>query len=70
MRRTKTELMLKVYGLTRAQIFYRMSDLPSVINTLVWQGKIEGQLHWVRFTQPKLISPREWRNVVGELRLQ
>ena len=70
MRRTKTELMLKGYGLARAQIFYRMSDLPRVINTLVWQGKIEGPLHWVRFTQPKVIGPREWRNVVGELRLQ
>jgi uncharacterized protein Usg len=43
MRRTKTELMLKGYGLARAQIFYRMSDLPSVINTFVWQGKIEGR---------------------------
>ena len=34
-----------------------------------WKREIEGPLHSVRFTHRKLISPGEWRNVVGELRL-
>lgn len=31
-----------------------------------WRGEIEGALHSVRFVHRKLISPGEWRNVVGE----
>ena len=88
MRPSETELMLKGYGLTTAEIFYRMPDFRNVINTFVWQdydlapdypklfdfiefwqGQIEGPLHSVRFTHRKLISPGEWRNVVGEWRL-
>lgn len=34
---TPTELMLKGYGLTTAEMFYRMPDYPSVLNTFVWQ---------------------------------
>jgi len=34
-----------------------------------WQGEIDGPLHSVRFTHRKLISPGEWRNVVGEFTL-
>ncbi len=34
---TETEMMLKGYGLTTAEMFYRMPDYPSVINTFVWQ---------------------------------
>ena len=33
-----------------------------------WQDEIEGPLHSVRFTHRKMISPGEWRNVVGEFR--
>lgn len=33
----ETELMLKGYGLTTAQIFYRIPDYQRVINTYVWQ---------------------------------
>ncbi len=32
-----TELMLKGYGLTTAEIFYRMPDYRNVLNTFVWQ---------------------------------
>jgi uncharacterized protein Usg len=86
---SETALMLKGYGLTTAEIFYRLPDYRSVLNTFVWQhydvapdypelfrfiecwqDKIEGPLHSVRFTHRKLISPGEWRNVVGEWRLQ
>ncbi len=34
---TPTELMLRGYGLTTAEMFYRMPDYPSVLNTFVWQ---------------------------------
>jgi len=34
---TETELMLKGYGLTTAEFFYRMPDYPSVLNSFVWQ---------------------------------
>jgi len=86
--RSETELMLRGYGLTTAEFFYRIPDYRNVLNTFVWQHydlapdypelfrfiefwqeKIEGPLHSVRFTHRKLISPGEWRNVVGEFRL-
>lgn len=31
------ELMLKGYGLTTAQILYRMPDHPSILQTFLWQ---------------------------------
>ena len=34
---TETELMLKGYGLTTAEMFYRMPDYSNVLNTFVWQ---------------------------------
>jgi uncharacterized protein Usg len=35
--RSETELMLRGYGLTTAEFFYRMPDYRSVLNTFVWQ---------------------------------
>ncbi|MEL6641016.1 MAG: usg protein [Pseudomonadota bacterium] len=82
---TETELMLKGYGLTTAEMFYHMPDHPHVLNSFIWQDydlapdhnrllkfidfwreEIEGPLHSVVFTHRKMISPGEWRNVVGE----
>ena len=37
MSRSETELMLQGYGLTTAEIFYRMPDFQSVLNTFIWQ---------------------------------
>ncbi|SDY29183.1 usg protein [Citreimonas salinaria] len=37
MQETETELMLKGYGLTTAEFFYRLPDYKSVLNTFVWQ---------------------------------
>lgn len=37
MDRTETELMLKGYGLTTAEMFYRMPDHRNVLNTFIWQ---------------------------------
>lgn len=34
---TETELMLKGYGLTTAEITYRLPDYRNVLNTFVWQ---------------------------------
>ena len=37
MRDSEMELMLKGYGLTTAEILYRMPDHPSVLQTYLWQ---------------------------------
>ena len=34
---SETEMMLKGYGLTTAEMFYHLPDYPHVINTFVWQ---------------------------------
>jgi len=84
---SETELMLRGYGLTTAEFFYRMPDYRNVLNSFVWQEydrapdyermfgfiaywqkEIEGPLHSVRFVHRKMISPGEWRNVVGEFK--
>ena len=33
----ETELMLKGYGLTTAEMYYHMPDHPHVLNTFIWQ---------------------------------
>jgi uncharacterized protein Usg len=82
------ELMLKGYGQTTAELFYRMPDYRNVLNTFIWQhmdlapdyprlfgfiefwqDQIEGQLHSVRFVHRKMLRPGEWRQVVGEFRI-
>lgn len=35
--RSETELMLKGYGLTTAEMFYGLPDHPSVLNSYIWQ---------------------------------
>ncbi|MEJ6402018.1 usg protein [Yoonia sp. 2307UL14-13] len=34
---SETELMMKGYGLTTAEMFYHMPDHPHVLNTFIWQ---------------------------------
>lgn len=34
---SETEMMLKGYGLTTAEMTYHMPDYPHVLNTFVWQ---------------------------------
>ena len=84
----ETELMLKGFTLTFAEITYRMPDYTSVLNTYVWQEydvapaypklfgfiefwktKLDGPLHSVRFTDRRMLQAGEWRNVVGEFRI-
>ena len=38
MDKQETELMLKGYGLTTAQIYYRMPDYQRVLNAYLWQA--------------------------------
>lgn len=37
MTQSATELMLKGYGLTTAEMIYRMPDHQNVLNTFLWQ---------------------------------
>ncbi|MBY5932466.1 usg protein [Tateyamaria omphalii] len=37
MAESETELMLKGYGLTTAEMFYHMPDYVHVLNTFIWQ---------------------------------
>ena len=37
MRESDTELMLKGYGLTTAELYYRMPDYRNVLNSFIWQ---------------------------------
>ncbi|MDG4650349.1 usg protein [Roseibacterium sp. SDUM158017] len=37
MANTETELLLKGYGLTTAEMVYRLPDYRNVLNTFVWQ---------------------------------
>jgi len=34
-----------------------------------WQREIDGPLHSVKFAHRKMVSPGEWRQVVGEFKL-
>ena len=37
MTESETELMLRGYGLTTAELFYRMPDHQLVLNSFIWQ---------------------------------
>jgi uncharacterized protein Usg len=73
------------YGLTTAEILYRMPDHPSLLQTYVWQNydlfpaltdflafwqqKLDGPLYSVTVAHSKLIKPAELRAVDGVFRL-
>lgn len=59
---SETELLLKGYGLTTAEIFYRMPDFQNVLNTFVWQEYDIAPDHpklfeFIEFWQEKLDGP-------------
>jgi uncharacterized protein Usg len=59
---TETELMLKGYGLTTAEIFYRMPDYRNVLNTFVWQDydlapDYPQLFRFIEFWQDKIEGP-------------
>jgi uncharacterized protein Usg len=37
MQQSETEMMLNGYGLTTAELYYRMPDYTHVLNTFIWQ---------------------------------
>jgi len=46
-------------------------DFPKLYGFLeFWENELDGELKSVQYTHKKLISPGEWRNVSGELKLQ
>lgn len=58
----ETELMLKGYGLTTAQIHYHMPDHPHLLQTFLWQHfdlapKFPALLRFLDFWQQKLDGP-------------
>lgn len=87
---TQTEFRPRAaeYGLTTAEIVYRLPDHPALLQSYVWQDydvapdfpqlvgflefwtvNLEGALHLVRVAHRKLLGPRDYRFVRGELRL-
>jgi uncharacterized protein Usg len=56
------ELMLKGYGLTTAQILYRMPDHPGLLQTFVWQHydlapKFPALYRFIDFWQDEIEGP-------------
>ena len=59
---SETEMMLKGYGLTTAEMFYHMPDYPHVLNTFVWQDydlapDHNKLLNFISFWRSKLDGP-------------
>ncbi|NGM46696.1 aspartate-semialdehyde dehydrogenase [Rhodobacter sp. SGA-6-6] len=62
MQAQETELMLKGYGLTTAELFYRMPDYRNVLNTFVWQDydlapDYPGLFRFIEFWQENIEGP-------------
>lgn len=58
----ETELMLRGYGLTTAQILYRMPDHPRLLQTFIWQHldlapKFPELFRFLDFWREKLDGP-------------
>lgn len=58
----ETELLLKGYGLTTAEIFYRLPDYQHVLNTFIWQEydlapDYPELFHFIEFWQAKIDGP-------------
>jgi uncharacterized protein Usg len=60
--RSETEMMLKGYGLTTAEMFYRLPDYRNVLNTFVWQEydlapDYPALFRFIEFWQDKIEGP-------------
>ena len=60
---------LEGYGLTTARILYRRPDHRWLLQSYVWQDRLEGPLHSVTVAHARLIRPAEIRTVGGEFKL-
>jgi len=61
-RHIETEMMLKGYGLTTAQILYHLPDHPHIIQTFIWQHydlapKFPALYRFLDFWKEKLDGP-------------
>lgn len=59
---TETEMLLKGYGLTTAEMFYRMPDHRNVLNTFIWQDYDQAPDHerlfgFIEFWQAEIEGP-------------
>ncbi|TNM64838.1 usg protein [Aliirhizobium smilacinae] len=59
---SELEMMLRGYGLTTAQIFYRMPDHPALLQTYLWQDydlapDFPEMTGFLKFWQEKLEGP-------------
>ncbi|MEM1232713.1 MAG: aspartate-semialdehyde dehydrogenase [Pseudomonadota bacterium] len=59
---TETEMLLRGYGLTTAEMFYGMPDHPSVLNTFIWQDYDQAPDHprlfeFISFWQEEIEGP-------------
>ncbi|WP_152601208.1 aspartate-semialdehyde dehydrogenase [Rhizobium sp. YS-1r] len=59
---SEMEMMLKGYGLTTAQIFYRLPDPPVLLQSYVWQDydlapDFPAMKDFLKFWQEKLDGP-------------
>ena len=62
MRNSDMELMLRGYGLTTAEILYRLPDHPNVLQTYLWQDydlapKFPVLMEFLDFWRAKLEGP-------------
>jgi uncharacterized protein Usg len=58
----ETELMLKGYGLTTAEILYHLPDHPHVLQTYIWQDydlapKFPALIRFIEFWKARLEGP-------------
>jgi uncharacterized protein Usg len=60
---------LEGYGLTTANILYRLPDHPAFLQTYFWKRELEGPLHSVKVAHRRLIAASEVRTLTTELRL-
>jgi uncharacterized protein Usg len=59
---SETELMLRGYGLTTAELYYRMPDYRNVLNSFIWQGydlapDYPKLFQFIEFWQEKIEGP-------------
>ncbi len=59
---SETEMMLRGYGLTTAELFYRLPDYRNVLNSFIWQEYDLAPDHprlfkFVEFWQQKIEGP-------------
>ena len=58
----ETELMLRGYGLTTAELFYHLPDYPHVLNSFLWQEydvapDYPEMFRFIEFWQAKIDGP-------------